>query len=70
MTEHSTIKEDVIKSLMSGYEFRQSLTVTGVRLCLHIFCETSDWVRVIDRSNFFSVNTAGFTQQRFKKNKL
>ncbi|XP_065939277.1 uncharacterized protein [Magallana gigas] len=50
--------------LMSGAEFHQSLTLTGVDGCLHISCVTSDRVGVSDKYNLMLTDTTGVPLHR------
>nr|XP_034308016.1 uncharacterized protein LOC105326468 isoform X2 [Crassostrea gigas] len=50
--------------LMSGAEFHQSLTLTGVDCCHHISCVTSDRVWVSYRNNLMLTDTTGVPLHR------
>eukprot|EP00105_Crassostrea_gigas_P006072 XP_011419872.2 PREDICTED: uncharacterized protein LOC105322715 [Crassostrea gigas] len=50
--------------LTSGAEFNQSLTVTGVGLCYHMSCVTSDLVWVSDYNNLMLTDTTGVPLHR------
>ncbi|XP_052683131.1 uncharacterized protein LOC128163541 [Crassostrea angulata] len=64
-TEKPQQGNQCLLKLVSGPEFHQSFTVTGVDCCLHISCVTSDRVWVSDdENNLILTDTTGVTLHR------
>nr|XP_034310537.1 uncharacterized protein LOC117684055 [Crassostrea gigas]XP_034310538.1 uncharacterized protein LOC117684055 [Crassostrea gigas] len=68
-TEKPQQENQCLLKQMSGTEFHQSLTVTGVRHCYHISWVTSDRVWVSDWYNLILTDTTGVPLHRVKDSK-